>query len=208
MRHVNRPPSAPQPKPRRGPRPLLGENPRDRIHDATLACYENKGVESTSMDDVANELGVSRPTLYYYFQNKNELLLEVVSRQAGAILADLPHQLTKVGLERIAEAAFLGLTASLDNSYVRLVIDGPAAALTGSILSSPKIIELQRSFWTPLLVHARDHHRLRTDQSIDELMNFIIFIQFSLATAGTALEMSRADMHDRLYTYLIPALRG
>ena len=193
---------------KRGPKSVLGEHPRDRIHDVALACFERKGISATSMDDVAGELGVSRPALYYYFSTKDELVLEVVARQGEAILVDLPHRLTATGLERVAEAAYLGLLASLDNPYVRLTIEAGAAPLTGTAMETPRMWEVQRRFWLPLLRHARDHHGLRTDRELDDIMEWIVFTQFSLATAGVAFGMSRELMRERIDAYLIPGLRG
>jgi AcrR family transcriptional regulator len=193
---------------KRGPKPLLGDNPRGRIHDVALACFERQGIPATSMDDVAKELGVSRPMLYYYFSTKEELLQEVVARQAGAILEDLPHRLTATGLQRVAEAAYLGLLASLENKYVRMMVDGAAAALTGNSMDAPKVLELQRSFWLPLLRHARDNHGLRTDRPLEDVMEWIIFLQFSMAASGAAFGMSQDRMRERIDAYLVPALRG
>jgi AcrR family transcriptional regulator len=187
---------------------LLGEFPRDRIHDVALACFERQGIAATTMEDVAKELGVSRPTLYYYFSTKEELLQEVVARQAGAILDDLPHRLTATGLERVVEAAYLGLLASLENKYVRMMVEGAAAPLTGNSMDAPGVLGLQRAFWLPLLRHARDNHGLRTDRPLEDIMESIIFLQFSLAASGAAFGMSRELMRDRINAYLIPALRG
>ncbi|HEY1969327.1 MAG TPA: helix-turn-helix domain-containing protein [Pseudonocardia sp.] len=193
---------------KRGPKPLLGEHPRDRIHDATLACFERQGIRETSMDDVARELGISRTALYHYFATKEDLLLEVVARQAGLILADLPHRLTAVGLERVAEAVYLGVIGSLDNKYVKLMIEGAAAPLTGTVMETSRILELQRAFWIPLLTHARERHGMRTDLPLEEIMDWVIFLQFSLAMAGPAFGMSRDQMRERIYAHLIPDLRG
>lgn len=193
---------------KRGPKPLLGDNPRDRIHDVALACFERQGIRETSMDDVSRELGVSRPTLYHYYSTKDELLLEVVARQAGQILDGLPSRLTATGVERVAEAAYLGLLASLDNKYVRLMVDGAAAPLTGKAMESARVLELQRAFWLPLLEDTRDHHGLRTDRPLDEIMEWIVFLQFSLATAGVAFGMTRARMREQIDTYLVSSLRG
>jgi AcrR family transcriptional regulator len=201
-------PTATESPRKRGPKSVLGDHPRNRIHDAALACFERQGIRATSMDDVASELGVSRPTLYYYFSTKEDLLLEVVARQAEAVLLDLPHRLTATGLERVAEAAYLGAVASLDNVYTRLLIEAAATPLTGNAMETPRVLDLQRAFWMPLLRHAREHCGLRTDRSLDDIMEWIIFFQFSLITNGVAFGMSHERMNELIAAYLIPALRG
>jgi len=43
------------------------------FHTAALA-FANKGYHETSMDDIADLLGITKPTLYKYYKNKAELL--------------------------------------------------------------------------------------------------------------------------------------
>ena len=43
--------------------------------------FLQQGTRSTSMDDIARNLGISKKTLYQYFKDKNDLVLQVVSFQ-------------------------------------------------------------------------------------------------------------------------------
>jgi AcrR family transcriptional regulator len=45
------------------------------IRTAARAFYEH-GYHNTSLDDIARELGVTKPTVYYYVANKEQLLFE------------------------------------------------------------------------------------------------------------------------------------
>ena len=40
--------------------------------------YNKYGIKSVTMDDVARELGISKKTLYQYFENKNDLVSKVL----------------------------------------------------------------------------------------------------------------------------------
>ena len=40
-----------------------------------------EGFHATSLDDIAARLSVSKPTLYYYVKNKDEILLQCVRRR-------------------------------------------------------------------------------------------------------------------------------
>ncbi len=51
---------------------------RQRIIDAAMQCFMQKGIKAVRMDDIANELSISKRTLYEIFQNKEELLFEGV----------------------------------------------------------------------------------------------------------------------------------
>jgi AcrR family transcriptional regulator len=51
---------------------------RDRISAVTQELYLEKGIEGVSMRKVAERVGVSAPAIYRHFQNKDELLSEIV----------------------------------------------------------------------------------------------------------------------------------
>ena len=65
-----------------GNRPETEYEAERRICTAAFACFKRKGIERTTMSDVAREAGITRPTLYKYFRNKGDLLLTAIDREA------------------------------------------------------------------------------------------------------------------------------
>lgn len=55
---------------------------RDAIHAAAQRLFMRAGFEGTSMDTIALEAGVSKQTLYRYYQNKEALFIAVLERLA------------------------------------------------------------------------------------------------------------------------------
>lgn len=47
---------------------------REKIATAASALFMEKGIEATSMDDIAKAAGYSKATLYVYFENKEEIV--------------------------------------------------------------------------------------------------------------------------------------
>jgi AcrR family transcriptional regulator len=69
--------------------PVALDGTAARLLDATVSCIARVGVTKTTLDDVAREAGCSRATLYRYFPGKPALLRALVTREAGALAADL-----------------------------------------------------------------------------------------------------------------------
>lgn len=81
----------PSPAPR-GPRamaspwgaPTAREQQREAKRNAVLttaaALFNERGFHATSLDDIAARLHVTKPTLYYYVKNKDEILLACVNK--------------------------------------------------------------------------------------------------------------------------------
>ncbi|WP_044555555.1 TetR/AcrR family transcriptional regulator [Shewanella piezotolerans] len=67
-------------------------NKRDLILRASEAIIASGGIQGLSMQQVANEAGVAAGTIYRYFKDKNELILElrkdVLAQVAAHILED------------------------------------------------------------------------------------------------------------------------
>jgi AcrR family transcriptional regulator len=52
----------------------------DAILDATTRILASKGFDLMTMDDVASEVGLSKPSLYKHFKSKEELVTETMIR--------------------------------------------------------------------------------------------------------------------------------
>jgi AcrR family transcriptional regulator len=61
--------------------------PRDRILAATITCLARFGVAKTTLDDVAQEAGCARATIYRHFRGKRALVLAAADREADALVA-------------------------------------------------------------------------------------------------------------------------
>lgn len=63
---------------------------QDRILDAATASFAARGFAETRLEDVAEQVGIRRPSLLYHFATKEELYAAVIRRvfeQLGASLA-------------------------------------------------------------------------------------------------------------------------
>ncbi len=61
---------------------------KDRILIKAEELFMQFGIRSVSMDDIANNLGMSKKTLYQYFADKDELVHGVVDRHINKIQED------------------------------------------------------------------------------------------------------------------------
>lgn len=55
----------------------------DRIMALAMKRFLSDGIKATKMDAIANDLGISKRTLYEIFGNKESLLLAIVKKQRG-----------------------------------------------------------------------------------------------------------------------------
>lgn len=53
---------------------------REKILGASIDLFAKRGIRAVRMDDIANELSISKRTLYEIYDNKEDLLLECMKR--------------------------------------------------------------------------------------------------------------------------------
>jgi AcrR family transcriptional regulator len=100
-------------------RRLTAEQRRQQLFAVALELFAHRGYRSTTMDDIAEAAGVTKPLLYQHFSSKRALYLELVDSiaqdllsavRAAVLAADGPRQQVELGFA----------------AYFRLVVDREA----------------------------------------------------------------------------------
>lgn len=68
------------------PRERQREAKRNAVLQAAAQLFNERGFHATSLDDIAARLNVTKPTLYYYVKNKDEILLQCVGQGLAMML--------------------------------------------------------------------------------------------------------------------------
>lgn len=58
---------------------------KDRILQESLSLFTRNGIKSVSMDDIASHLGISKKTLYKWFENKDQIVSAVISTHLSGV---------------------------------------------------------------------------------------------------------------------------
>ena len=72
------------------------ENKREAVLRTAARIFNEHGYHGTSLELVAEELEITRPTVYYYFKNKDEILFECV-RIALEMIESAAQRVTERG---------------------------------------------------------------------------------------------------------------
>jgi TetR/AcrR family transcriptional regulator len=108
----------------------------DQILDAAYECLNRHGVQKTTMDDIAKAAGMSRPAVYQYVRNKEDVFRRLAARIFDAGLARARAAAADGGtlaqrLDRIL-AVRLAMTQLNGSPHARELI-GPGAAVSADL---------------------------------------------------------------------------
>ncbi len=80
------------------------ERKRDAVIMTAARAFRERGYHNTSLDDIASELNVTKPTVYHYVENKEQLLFECFRAGLKLIMDGIEEQResTTTGQQRLA----------------------------------------------------------------------------------------------------------
>ncbi len=71
------------------PKPDVSEERKNQILDAAMNIFAKMGFHNARMDDVAQESGLSKGALYWYFKSKDAIIAAILERLFHLALKDL-----------------------------------------------------------------------------------------------------------------------
>ena len=140
---------------------------REQILSVALLAFARSGYHNTSMNDIAEQLGVTKPVLYQYFDSKRALYLELLDHvgrdlvghvtRAAASAGDngrlktvngMVAYFTWVDANREAFSLVFESSGRVDEEFADIVkhFEDDAAAAIAPFITAPVSAEDQRTF--------------------------------------------------------------
>jgi AcrR family transcriptional regulator len=143
--------------PRRSPSPPAAatstDDARERILAAAERCIDRHGIRKTTMDDVASEVGLSRPSVYRYFADRDDLLIELITRHARALLDRARKSISRQGslADQIVEAVLYVADHARRDPLTRHILDPDGTSLGKRMVASGASERCRAEMWDPVL---------------------------------------------------------
>ncbi|MEX1008420.1 MAG: helix-turn-helix domain-containing protein [Acidimicrobiia bacterium] len=181
---------------------------RDRIVEAALRLFAERGTTAVSMRELADAAGVTVPGLYYHFASKAELIREVYRAQGFGkepgeieLPAPAPVEAIIVAEARREFTRFIGQREFLSLMQGEAVLGDEDALEVGLTLAA-----LWRARWVAVLGCATDAAPdADLDAAADCIATFLWGLFVEYLRRDTKTEDHRIEQFARL---VAPALRG
>ena len=107
---------------------MTGKQRREQLLDIGRSLFAEKGFDATSVEEIAQRAGVSKPVVYEHFGGKEGLYAVVVDREMSALLESITGALT-IGHIGLHDLILVPLSASVAHQLVEwLGASWPAVA--------------------------------------------------------------------------------
>lgn len=125
-----------QPKPPRAR--MTGSERRHQLINIARSLFAERGYEATSIEEIAQRAGVSKPVVYEHFGGKEGLYAVVVDREMSALLDGITSSLTNNRYRPRVEHVVLALLTYVEertDGFRLLLRDSPASVSSGTYSS-------------------------------------------------------------------------
>jgi AcrR family transcriptional regulator len=193
-----RPVRSARPARRRGWRersPGDADEARERLLDAAERCFTRWGPAKTTLEDIAEEAGVSRATVYRYLTSRVDLIIDLNIRNSRRGQQSLDARLGAhvTHGQRLVEIILLGRDWILE-------FGDPGLAHT--LASSERFTAHSRDAYARFLDDLVLAGELRDGISVAELLEWILFVRVAIWSDDAS---PRDDLRQQLERFFLPA---
>src|ERR1700758_2399651 len=129
--------------------PTSTDDARERILAAAERCIDRHGIRKTTMDDVACEVGLSRPSVYRYFADRDDLLIELITRHGQALLGQARKSFSPQSslADQIVESLLYIADHGRRDPLTRYLIDPDSTSLGQRMMASGTSQMMRAEMW-------------------------------------------------------------
>lgn len=187
--------------------PKASDELENRVVAAAYACFERFGIAKTTVEDIAKGAGVSRQTIYRYFNGKDDILDTICCREAERI-----NQVVRSQIRRdadfaaiVTDALFIIITEGNKSTILQQIVDVPSfQALAASAKSRSH--QLNLTYWKDMMARAAARGDLASDLTLDEIVGWLLLMQGVLQFRLADGSVDPAQLHRIIQRFIVAPL--
>jgi AcrR family transcriptional regulator len=181
---------------------------RQQILAAAESVIARYGVSKTTMDDIGKQAGVSRPTVYRYFGDRDNLLGALIERRARMLFDRARSYI--FGFESFSEQLVEGLLYLIDHGrrdpIVRILVGPEYLGVTSPIVNGSALVaELTAEMWEPVLRQAIRRGQIRSDLDVLAVGQWLALVQFIMVGRRDVTGADDIGTREMLKRFVLPA---
>ena len=182
---------------------------RAQILQAAEIAFERFGVSKTTMDDIARETGVTRPTIYRYFRDRDTLITAMIESRSRALFKKAARILKSrmTFQDQLVDGLIYLVDRGRADPIIRILVNPEHMDLATRLVGEGTHLasKLTKEMWEPYIEDAKGSGQLRPDLDVDDACEWLALVQLMLV--GRLDFSNPADpSHRKLLTsYLLPA---
>jgi AcrR family transcriptional regulator len=190
-----------------GDPPRTEELARERLIAGATRCIERMGVAKTTLSDVADEVGVTRQTVYRYFPNLADLLNAVADTGTADFVARMQAHLSsaETPIDVVVEATLFSLREIPRDPRVGILLEAAERDLFGRGVTSSFALDVGATVLRSLTVDWAAHGV--DDDDLDGLAELMMRLMVSFLQHPPTPPRSPDELRAFVRRWFEPALQ-
>jgi AcrR family transcriptional regulator len=176
----------------------------DRIVSAAYLCFDKFGIRKTTIDDIAGQSELSRPTIYRYFAGKDDIVRHISALEIRKVNDELRRRISRANsfVDLLTESLLLTTRIAADNEFVRILIETSNVASRGADPNSAEFPEI-RSVWHSLLAQGLKQGELANDLTEEDIGAWLALAETMLLLKVDSVAYTDAQLRTFIKRFVV-----
>jgi len=171
--------------------------------DAAVDCLQRYGIEKTGLSDIAAAAGITKPTIYRYFESRDDLLHSALHRAGLALGTRLIEHAQRFAnpADQVVEAVLFCLREIPNEPGLAVSSRSQVEGFGARAVLRPASLEIARQVLGELF-----SERTELLENVDEVAEVLIRWLLSLLSVAGPAPRNEAELRSLLHRRMIPGL--
>jgi AcrR family transcriptional regulator len=130
---------------------------------AAERCIRRHGIGKTTMNDIAREAGMSRPSIYRFFADREELLIALTEQHSRALTTRTHKFLARQPSfeDALVEGLLYLAEHGIRDPFTQFLVGPDESEFSSRLGTTDAAAELTAEFWDPILDKAEANGQMR-----------------------------------------------
>lgn len=184
-------------------------NMRPKIIEAATDCFARFGIKKTTIDDISKAAGVSRPTFYRFFENKQDLLLSIAIEEIQRLVGkSIRHREKIKDIDQLFVETILDMILECQKSDVVQFLLSPENEdmMVQITEAANEHWQVQTLGWKPLLDQAKAEGRFRDNVSFSDIAHWITTLETMFIIRSRAVKLTAKELRALITRFVVPSI--
>ncbi|MEO9326519.1 TetR/AcrR family transcriptional regulator [Gordonia aurantiaca] len=180
---------------------------RKQIMVAAERVFQRFGVNKTTMDDIGREAGVSRPTVYRYFGDRDSLISAIIERRSRMLFDKARKYLQQYDAfsDKLVEGLIYLVDRGRRDPLIRLLVSPEHMQMAEPLVGASGLAaRLTAEMWGPVIDEAIERGEIRDDVDQEKMADWIALVQFILVGRLDFDDPDDPEHREMLRNFVLP----
>lgn len=180
---------------------------RKQIMVAAERVFQRYGVNKTTMDDIGREAGVSRPTVYRYFGDRDSLISAIIERRSRMLFDKARKYLQQYDTfsDKLVEGLIYLVDRGRRDALIRLLVSPEHMQMAERLVGASGLAaRLTAEMWDPVIEDAIARGEVRDDVDQEKMADWIALVQFILVGRLDFDDPEDPEHREMLRNFVLP----